>query len=80
MIQIPFGEFISIKARFHNKMNFSIDLNNLKLEFQPENKFNILPLSISILGGGYTDVILQASPLELGICQVFLDLLCITYE
>jgi hypothetical protein len=51
-------------------MNFSIDLNNLKLEFQPENKFDILPLSISILGRGYIDVILQASPLELGICQV----------
>ena len=70
LIQIPIGESVVLRALFRNKLTTKVVITNLSLEISPFNNFTSNYSSASFLPGKSQNVLVEASPTELGTYQV----------
>ena len=79
LIQIPIGESVVLRALFHNRLTTKVVITNLSLEISPLDNFTSNCTSASIPPGKSLNVLVEASPTELGIYQVRYLLLCFPF-
>ena len=79
LIQIPIGESVVLRALFHNRLTTKVVMTNLSLEISPIDNFTSNYTSASIPPGKSLNVLVEASPTELGIYQVRYILLCFPF-
>lgn len=71
LIQIPIGESVVLSALFRNRLSTKVSITNLSLEIFPNDSFSAPPtFAVSITPGGSVNVLVEASPTELGIYRV----------